>query len=440
MQLTTAARRISEGDFQTEIASPRRDELGELASAFDQMRLRLRDFLEQEAERARESEERAQQLSSLNALAATVSRSLDLHRILEDGLEEALRITHLEAGGIWLEEGDPAQLTLKAYRGASRQWLEGVAHLSEEQGFSAVVSSFQSAEPSSLVGADSLVHIPLVSKGRVLGAMVLASPGQRQFDVQERGLLTAFGHQLGVAVENAQLFQESQRREREAHTLNRIGMEISRLLDLDKILGTVVESARQLLGADAAILSIWDEPSRETYVKAVSSLVNPAFKELRLGMGEGVAGKVLSLERPVVSEDYLNDPGIAHTIAGDSLVRKEGLKAHLAVPLKIGEQVLGSLQVANKRVQRFSEREVDLLQQLANQAAVAIDNARLYGQVEEMAVLQERQRIAGEMHDSLGQALAYLRFKSRELDNLLASGEVARAREGVREVKSILDG
>ncbi|MBI4203189.1 MAG: GAF domain-containing protein [Chloroflexi bacterium] len=439
VQLTAASRRISEGEFDTEIATTRADELGELAFAFDQMRLKLRDSIEQREERAQESEKRAQQLSSLNAVAAIVSRPLDLDRVLGDGLEEALRILGLATGGIWLKEEEPPQLTLKTYRGASRQWLEGIARLQQEPGVSVVVLPYQDATSPSSEEPSSFVYVPLVSKGKVLGAMGLASPGQHQFDPQERELLAAFGHQLGVGIENAQLFQESQRREREAHTLNRIAMDISRLLDLNKILDTVVESARQVLGADAAMLSLWDNISGDIYVKAVSGSVSPAFTELRLGIGEGIAGKVLSQGRPVISEDYANDPDIIHTREGDDLVRKDGLKAHLVVPLKIGEVILGSLGIANKQAQPFREREVDLLQQLANQAAVAIENARLYAQVEEMAVLQERQRIAREMHDGLGQVLAYLRLKSRELQGLLASNQTTQAQEGVAEVKEVVD-
>ncbi|MBF8267762.1 MAG: Histidine kinase protein [Dehalococcoidia bacterium] len=439
LQLTAAARRISRGDFHTKITSSRRDELGELASTFDQMRLNLRDSLAQKEERAQESEKQAQQLSALNAVAATLSMSLDLQRVLEDSLEQALHIVHLETGGIWLKEGDPVRLTLRAAQGDSLQWTEGVPHLREEAGFSAVVLPLQEVGPSSPLETKSLAHIPLVSKGKVLGAMVLVSTGQRYFEPQERELLTALGNQLGVAVENAQLFQESQRREKEAHALTRIGVEVSRLLDLDKILGTIVESARQLLRADAAILSLRDEASGGTYTKAVSGPVSPAFTGLRMGMGEGIAGKVISLAHPVTSEDYVNDLSIAHTVEEDDLLRKDGLRAYGAVPLKIGEEVLGSLGVANKRVQRFQEREVDLLQQLANQAAVAIENARLYGQVEEMAVLEERQRIAREMHDSLGQVLAYLGLKSRELENLLASGNTAQAQEGISEVRQVVE-
>jgi signal transduction histidine kinase len=79
------------------------------------------------------------------------------------------------------------------------------------------------------------------------------------------------------------------------------------------------------------------------------------------------------------------------------------------------------------------------LQQLANQAAVAIENARLYGRAEEIAILEERQRIAQEMHDGLGQVLAYLRLKAREMENALASGKVADTQQSVSEVKRVLD-
>ncbi|MBI4338128.1 MAG: GAF domain-containing protein [Chloroflexi bacterium] len=438
-QLTAAARRIAGGDFHTSVTSDRNDELGELATSFERMRLSLRESLAQKEERVRESEERARQLSALNALVTTVSRSLDLSRILEDGLDQALRTMYMDAGAIWLSEGSPPRLTLKVQQGASSSWLTKVPQMNENAPFSGVLLRQNDTPSSSADEPRFFVHIPLVSKGSVLGVMVLASRDQRQFNPQEQELLAAFGHQLGVGVENAQLFQQSQKREREVQALNQINVDISRLLDLDQILHTVVESARHLLEADAAVLSLWDEANREVYVHAVSGALDPALTTLRLRPGEGIAGSVFATGHALVSQDYLTDPNLPHRAEEDSLLRKAGLRGWLAVPMKVGEETLGSLAVANQRAQPFHDREVELLRQLANQAAVAIENARLYAQVGEVAVLQERQRIAREMHDSVGQVLAYLGLRLRDLEGLVGTGKTAQAQERITEAKKVVE-
>ncbi|MBF8264469.1 MAG: GAF sensor signal transduction histidine kinase [Dehalococcoidia bacterium] len=435
--LTSVSRKIAEGDLGTEVVATSRDEIGTLAKAFEAMRLRLKETLHEKEERVKESEARAQQLSALNSVAASVSHSLDLDQVLGDSLNTTLQILKLDEGGVFLRESS-GELSLRLSRGTLHPSMEALARLQPETSHPVILSPF--LVPSEMQGDESrsYVHIPLASKGKLLGSMVLVSQKQREFTPLEMELMTAIGHQIGTGLENAQLFQESQRRQKEAEALFRIGLEVSRLLNLDSILDSVVEKAHKLLDVDAAILSLQEEDSHEISIKANSGPIKPTFKGMKLKEGEGLAGRVISLGKPVITGDYLSDPVFKHSQDGDNLVRESVLKSHLGVPLMIGEKVFGSLSVATQKHRYFSEQEIAVLQQLAQLAALAIENARLYGQVQELATHQERERLAREMHDGLGQVLGYLQLRARGVEDMLAEGKITEAQKEMQEMRKVV--
>ncbi|MFC2071149.1 GAF domain-containing protein [Chloroflexota bacterium] len=438
LQLTAASRRIADGNLDVPITANRSDELGLLAQTFDRMRLELKDSLAQKEERAVESENRARHLVVLNAIATTVGHSLDLERVLHDSLEQVLRLMPIESGCIYLKEGESPQLQLKAHHNFTEEWMDIISQLGQEIGVTTEVVFYDKVTNGESV---TFVRVPLTSKAQSLGVMWLASPGLRRFTSEEIDLLTSIGHQVGVAVDNARLFQEAGQRESEAQALHRLGIEISRLLDLDRILTTVVDSALNLQKADGTILALYDEVTREVYVRAISGSLSPEFSSLRLiPSEESLIGRVLSLGSPKSTFDYLNDPDISHGLEIDNLFRKSGLKSCLAVPLKIGERISGVLMAVYKQKSGFSYRETELLQQLANQAAVAIETARLYDQVQELAIVEERARLSREMHDSLGQVLGYVGLKADEIGLLLASEQKNSAVKILAEIKKVVRG
>ncbi len=438
LQLTTAAQTIAEGNLDTQVVSTSRDEAGLLANAFDRMRLRLRETLAEKEERVRESESRSHQLSALNSIAATVSQSLELDQILRDSLQKTLEILGLEAGAVFLKDSSGG-MRLRLSLGGFPSSMETLTRVQPEASFAALLDPYSAGPAASGAGGRSLLHAPLASKGKQLGSMVLVGPGSRQFTPLDMELLTAVGHQIGTAIENAQLYQESQRRHQEAEALFRIGLEISRLLDLDKILNSVVDKACQLLEADAALLTLQeDTAAKELSVRATSGSLTPDLRGLRLGAGEGLAGRVVSLGEPVSTEDYLSDSVFLHSQEGDGLVRRAGLKAHFGVPLTMGERVFGCLSIASRERRTFSGQETATLQQLAQLAALAIENARLYGQVQDMAILEERERLAREMHDGLGQVLGYLQLRARGVEDLIAEGKLGDAQRETQEMRGVI--
>jgi len=165
---------------------------------------------------------RTGELEALNAVAATVSQSLDLDEVLQRALEKVCQVTGTEWGAIHLLEDRTGELVLAASRGLPAPVVEKLARLQRGQSFAGwVVESGQplvvedpTTDPRSvarLEGLNSLAVVPLRAGGQVIGTLGAGSPVRHRFTPEEVSLLQAIGHQVGVAIENARLHEETKR-------------------------------------------------------------------------------------------------------------------------------------------------------------------------------------------------------------------------------------
>ncbi len=191
-----------------------------------------------------------------------------------------------------------------------------------------------------------------------------------------------------------------ERRAASARALHRVSVAIAALAEVDEILRAIVDQAKALLDVDVAVL-VTSGADGESHVAASSG---PDESVDRAG---GFPGGRAGVSR---------------------FVRPELVTARLEAPLQRAGETIGLLMVGSRRARGFEVDEVETLSALANQAAIAIENARLQARLRELAVDAERERIAREMHDGLAQVLGYVNTKSQAIEELLAVGRTAEAR------------
>jgi nitrate/nitrite-specific signal transduction histidine kinase len=212
--LTAAAGRMAAGDLEQEIVPPDEDELQELALAFNRMSAQLQALY---AGLERRVADRTRELATLGAIADVASRSLDLEETLRAALDETLRATGLNGGAVYRLERDAAVLALVAHQGldvaperrAPRETLIAPHAAPEDP---VVWQADDVAAPTLMraAGWRLAVGLPLWARGDVLGVMLLGAQASRSLSDQECSLLGAIGHQVGVAVENARLYERAE--------------------------------------------------------------------------------------------------------------------------------------------------------------------------------------------------------------------------------------
>jgi signal transduction histidine kinase len=211
------------------------------------------------------------------------------------------------------------------------------------------------------------------------------------------------------------LEQRVAERTREIAALYRADEALYRSLKLDDVLHALVDEATDILQADKTTVLVWDASHEHLVVGAARGFSTESTSKMVHGPGEGVTAEVARTGRSIVVRDALADPRVRHTITDP-----EGIRSLMHVPiLTVSGEVFGVFGVNYCTPQEFTGEHERMLQALARRAALAIENARLYSQAQQVAALEERQKLARELHDSVSQALYGIALGARTARTLL---------------------
>lgn len=246
---------------------------------------------------------------------------------------------------------------------------------------------------------DNCALVPLPYRGRNLGTLTVFYEASFVPGDEELALLSAIANQATFAMENARLFTETGQRATEMEALYRADEALHRSLDLQHVFEALVDVATQVLNCDRSSLLVWDA-SRGRFELRAHRNFEPAIIELFQSLPpEGTLERSIQGELVAV-DDVSREPG-----ASQRLIEAMGISAFMHVPITIAGRVYGVFNLDYFEPHRFSSEERRLCLALSQRAAVAIQNAELYGQAQQAALLEERQRIARDLHDSVSQAL-----------------------------------
>ena len=362
--------------------------------------------------------ERTKELATLNTIAQTVSRSLDLGAMLTGTLDKVLEVLEFESGATYLKDLETGELQMACHRGLSEAFrlvvAKGIISARVAESRNPIIIDDLPKEPDApkevvKEGYRSVAAVPLLSKGQVQGVLTTASRHLRRFRQQDVDLLLSIGHQIGVAIENARLYEDTKSRLTQLTALQETTRVVASTLELDRLLHLITQQATTLLQGDGGVINLVDWEKNEDEVVATSGSQTPALG-FRSPLEGSLSGWVTLHNQPVLSNQPQYDSRVdARWRSGLVEGTKEWMKVQSAAlaPLTIKDQVMGTLVVMNKQRGRgeFDQTDLDLLVAFASQAATAIENARLYEQAQQAAVLEERQRLARDLHDAVTQTL-----------------------------------
>jgi nitrate/nitrite-specific signal transduction histidine kinase len=409
--LINAAQEIAKGNFDQRITAHTGDEIEELANQFNRMAEQLQASYAQLEQRVAD---RTRELAALNDIAAEASRSLDLEQLLHGALEKTLLLTQIEAGGFYIWDDEAQLLSLAVHQGLDSDLAQAIDGLKAGEGISGRVQ--QTGEPIvvqdishderltvSAVAAHAFhaaASFPLISRSNVLGTLFVVTHEFRPFSQQDVSLLTAIGQQVGVAVEKARLYNQAEQRMRELDALYQADEKLLTHLELKLVLQALVDVAVDLMQADKSSLLIWDEAHQHLVLGASRGFSEEIIDEFDFIVGEGLIGQVAATGETAIVEDTLEDARVLRWIA-----EREGIRSLMHVPIRIGEQIFGVFNVNYLQPRAFGRDEQRLFLALTQRAALAIENAQLYVQAQDIATVEERQRLARELHDAVTQTL-----------------------------------
>lgn len=221
----------------------------------------------------------------------------------------------------------------------------------------------------------------------------------QNFDTMRGQLKTAQG----------ELEHRVRQRTHELTALYDVICEISSHLEIDQVLRSVTTKARDLLASEVAFLCLVDK--QEMTLKAFE------------GPPDAACGTCALVKNSLAEHILAHDEAMVCNLHQCHMIAPQYRVNHLATPLRVGDQVIGALCVGGSKRLNYSSDQTRLLTELANSTAIALENARLYEQAERIATLEERQRIAAEMHDGLAQILSYLQLKTGRLATLIGQDE-----------------
>jgi diguanylate cyclase (GGDEF)-like protein/putative nucleotidyltransferase with HDIG domain len=337
-------------------------------------------------------------LSNLN-LATSSFAGGEIEKMLVQGLERVLNVARIPTGALCLHYGDRHGPNSMVTSGLDEKFCSVVQKVNLDEYLVRVVARLGGLVVLRELGRDSnwealdkeeafrhlrqllleqnlktVVGISLQAKERVLGVLLLGSPDHRSFTSAELRLLLALGHQIGMAVENSYLVRQTARRSEELHILNEIGRALSSTLNADALFDRIYKEIRRLLDAQSFFIATQDPRSREVRFEIKFTDGAPQQKFSRPA-GNHLVEYVIRTRQPLLIRDHFADE--SHRLGFEPLTTAESL---CAVPLILYDQPVGVLAVHSREERAFDEGHVELLRVLASEAAIAIENARLFAE------------------------------------------------------------
>jgi signal transduction histidine kinase len=254
------------------------------------------------------------------------------------------------------------------------------------------------------IGTRTILATPLLREGVAIGLILIRRLEVRPFSEKQIKLLETFADQAVIAIENVRLFKELDERTNELtrsigelKALGEVSQAVSSTLDLETVLTRIVSHAVQLSGTDGGAIYEYDEQSEEFLLRATDHMEEELINALRANpprLGDGVVGRAAASREPVMVPNILEERAYAPRMR--QMLERFGFRASLAVPLLRENRIVGGLVVRRKSAGDFRPEVIELLKTFATQSVLAIQNARLFREIED----KSRQIEAANRHKS----------------------------------------
>lgn len=372
---------------------------------FDQRAIHLLEAIANQAvstiESARlyqESRRRASELAALVSATAAVSTSLDLEEVLQDVARQMVNLVNATASILFDWDAANQQLARRIVHGAPAVTEAIVARLPQDlMHYPLIREALDGSAPIYLrhsdpsltererhllaeIHANGLLLLPLTAHDQIIGLAILVDArDDQQFSQQEISFVQMLANQASIAIQNARLYQDTQRQLRVSALLNEASKVINSSLDTNDILQSLLAQMNELLNAEAISIALVDKQQNELVYEVAEGPGSDKIVGLRLPSNQGISGWVMEHGEPALVPDTTGDPRFNRM--GDERTGYD-TQAMICAPLQVKDEVLGTVQAINPRQGTFSEDDLQLLVNLANLASSALANAQQFARTQ----------------------------------------------------------
>jgi PAS domain S-box-containing protein len=342
---------------------------------------------------------RLRALIPLFELSEAFMTTIDLDELLDQVVRTAQRETKADRASLMLLDEASGELTIEAAVGLNMSVVaearekvgERIVGWVVERGEALLLDDKAPLEPKirEAMKSDrisSALCVPLkVKEDRVIGVLNLSKLGGIPFAGMDLELVSILCGQAAIAIENARLFEEEKRRSTQLALINEVGGKAASILDLDRLVQEVPRSIQEKFNYYNMALFFLDEERREVVMQAVAGgFEHMAPGEYRQSLGEGIIGFVARTGQSWLASDVSQDPYYVEGFLEEVLTKSE-----LCVPIKLGDKVIGALDVQSIRLNDFDGADVAAMEAVADRLAIAMENARLFEETERLKAFNE---------------------------------------------------
>ena len=348
--------------------------------------------------------ERTRELELLRQISESISCNLDLDNVLKQIIEIVVQVTKADACFLYLYDDRNSELILKASKNPHPKLIgrirlelgEGITGWVARERKPVAIAKNASDDPRFKLFHNlpedryhAFLSIPVVSKNEIIGVINVQHKRPHHHSNGELALLTTIGHQVGGAIENARLYDEMRRKAMQVETLSQVSKTIASNRYLKEILQLIVAMTAEMMNSTICSIMLLDEEKQELEIVATQSLSEEYRSKPNLKVGQSISGRAVQERRPIAVPDVTREPNYIYA----DLARKEGLRSLLSVPMMIRDRAVGVINSYTSHEHPFYDEEIHILQAVANQAAVAIENTKLARRSDEMREALESRKV-----------------------------------------------
>jgi len=385
-----------------------------------------------------------QELKILHQISSTISSTLDLDEVLQQIIDLVIGVTRGDSCFLYLLDESEEFLVLRASKNPHPR-LIGRISVKVGEGITGWVA--QEAQPVAIARHalkdsrfkffnnlpedkfEAFLSVPIIASGRVSGVINVQHRRAHRHTEDEKTLLSIIGLQVGSAIRNARLFEETSQRSRQITTLAKVGQLITSGQYLDEMLQLIVRMIAEMMQARVCSIMLVDTQKNELVLKAAKASSEEYWQRPNLKIGKSLVSRVVKEKAPLMVRDVTKEEGYVYP----ELATKEGVKALLSVPMIYRDHVIGVINVYSAEARPFSGEDVRVLTSVADQAALAFENTKLSVAVQESQEalqtrkLVERAKSILQKHANLSEEEAYKRLQQQSMRTRKSMREIAEA-------------